>query len=126
MHYAQYSHKIENEICLLPSQRQCYFCNVTFVYHKFNKKKKSLRAAFLLFVMILFLSKRQSGNHVMLSTITSGKTVVLKIIDANLESTGHFEQQKNPLACRSLSVYLYFLMKTRLTLVYLYTNLQYN
>lgn len=27
-------------------------------------------------------------------------------IDANLESTGHFEQQKNPLACRSLSVLL--------------------
>lgn len=35
-------------------------------------------------------------------------------IDANLESTEHFEQQKNPLACRSFSVYLYLLMKTRL------------
>jgi len=40
MHYAHFSHKIENEICLLTSQRQSYFFNVTFVYHKFNKKKK--------------------------------------------------------------------------------------
>ena len=58
----------------------------------------------------------------MFSTIISGQTVVLKIIDANLESTGHFEQQKNPLACRSLLVYLYFLMKTRLAYSSLFTE----
>lgn len=42
--------------------------------------KKSLRVAFLLFIMILFLSKRQSGNHVMFHTIISGQTVVLKLM----------------------------------------------
>lgn len=85
MHYVHFSHKIENEICLPPSPRQCYFCNVTFVYHKFNKKKKKLESGFSAVHPDIIFAKRQSGNHVMFSTIISGQCGVE--IDANLEST---------------------------------------
>lgn len=119
MHIFRTKQKMKSA-CLLHKDRVTFLMLHLYIINL--TRKKSLRVAFLLFIMILLLSKRQSlrkpcdVQHHYLRANCSVE------IDANLESTGLFEQQKNPLACRSLFVYLYFLMKTRLAYSSLFTE----